>query len=101
MISSMDLNDILNGGTGDDILTGGFGQDSFIFAEGDGNDTITDYERFQDSIDLSSFGFSDFEDLNFEQSEAGTLLLIISEEQVIEFTNIDDVNDLNVGDFIL
>ncbi|MBQ7704344.1 MAG: calcium-binding protein [Selenomonadaceae bacterium] len=36
-------NDTLVGGKGNDILTGGAGADVFIYAEGDGKDTITDY----------------------------------------------------------
>lgn len=45
-------NDILNGGSGDDILEGGSGADTFVFASGDGNDTISDFE---DSVDLIEF----------------------------------------------
>ena len=48
-------NDRLNGGPGTDTLTGGDGADTFIFAPGAGSDTITDFERGQDRIDLSAF----------------------------------------------
>jgi serralysin len=37
-------NDSLTGGAGDDKLTGGGGDDNFKFADGWGNDTVTDYE---------------------------------------------------------
>jgi serralysin len=43
--------DRLDGGTGDDTMAGGFGDDIFVFGEGYGHDTITDW---QDSI-LSFF----------------------------------------------
>jgi Ca2+-binding RTX toxin-like protein len=36
-------NDIIDGGTGDDRLTGGDGDDVFVYAPGDGADTITDF----------------------------------------------------------
>ncbi|TFI56870.1 calcium-binding protein, partial [Sphingomonas parva] len=45
--------DVLNGGTGDDVLTGGNQEDVFAFSDGSGHDTITDFRRGQDKIDLS------------------------------------------------
>ena len=36
-------NDSINGGAGKDQLTGGTGSDTFVYNDGDGNDTITDY----------------------------------------------------------
>ena len=38
-----DGDDIITGGTGDDTLIGGAGHDTFVFAPGDGHDTITDF----------------------------------------------------------
>lgn len=35
-------NDRLEGGSGNDLLKGGFGYDRYVYAEGDGNDIITD-----------------------------------------------------------
>ena len=46
-------NDTLEGGTGNDTLTGGSGSDLFIYANGDGNDIITDYEE-EDTIHITS-----------------------------------------------
>ena len=50
-------NDILSGGTGNDTLTGGAGADTFIFTALDvktyTTDTITDFTRGMDKIDLS------------------------------------------------
>lgn len=45
--------DRLYGGIGDDVLTGGVGNDVFVFAELGGRDSITDFRRGQDKIDLS------------------------------------------------
>ncbi|MCR9126912.1 MAG: DUF4214 domain-containing protein [Rhodobacteraceae bacterium] len=50
--------DTLIGGTGDDRLSGGTSfstGNTFVFAPGDGNDVITDYQQSRDSIDLSGF----------------------------------------------
>ena len=47
-------NDTLIGGKGNDTLTGGNGKDVFIYANGDGNDIITDYVTDTDSIKLTN-----------------------------------------------
>lgn len=46
--------DTLIGGTGNDCLTGGAGADIFVYASGDGNDTITDYVEDDDKIKITS-----------------------------------------------
>jgi Ca2+-binding RTX toxin-like protein len=43
-LSGSDGNDILNGGTGNDTLDGGAGNDVYLFAKGDGIDTINNYD---------------------------------------------------------
>ncbi|MEM0908713.1 MAG: calcium-binding protein, partial [Pseudomonadota bacterium] len=50
--------DVLEGGVGADRLTGGLGADSFLYAEGEGGDTITDFtiEDDQFVLDAESFG---------------------------------------------
>ncbi len=42
--------DWLTGGTGKDLLVGGVGQDSFVFARGDGKDSIQDFQDNQDTL---------------------------------------------------
>lgn len=37
-------NDLLQGGTGDDVLVGGTGDDVFVIYQGEGHDTVLDYE---------------------------------------------------------
>lgn len=57
--------DRLDGGLGDDTLSGGGGNDRFVFADGYGADTITDFAH-GDIIDLTHLGvkvFSDYQDL--------------------------------------
>ncbi|OUL34784.1 hypothetical protein BV372_13115 [Nostoc sp. T09] len=46
-------NDLITGGRGDDWLTGDGGKDRFIFGAKFGNDTISDFCKYQDKIDLS------------------------------------------------
>ena len=45
--------DVLDGGIGNDVMTGGTGADIFRFADLGGTDTIADFRRGQDRIDLS------------------------------------------------
>ena len=44
--------DTLNGGAGDDRRTGGNGSDLFCFTDATGTDTITDFRRGVDKLDL-------------------------------------------------
>ncbi|TNE63215.1 MAG: hypothetical protein EP335_10095 [Alphaproteobacteria bacterium] len=57
--------DTLIGNSGDDIMTGGGEPDTFIFADGDGNDTITDFQVGRDRLDLSDteIDFTSLDDL--------------------------------------
>ena len=65
--------DIISGGTGDDTLTGGAGADTFVFAPGDGSDTITDFDTSNDTINLSLFGDDiSFDDLTITATADGT-----------------------------
>lgn len=52
--------DWLIGGTGDDTLTGGAGADLFVFALGDGADTISDFTIGTDLIDLRGFSGTNY-----------------------------------------
>jgi len=77
-------NDRLQGGQGDDTLTGGAGDDLFVFARGDGQDTVNDFGDGTDKLDLSDFGFASFNDLAIGGTNNG----------------VDAVIDLGAGDAI-
>jgi Ca2+-binding RTX toxin-like protein len=55
--------DVLTGGAGDDTLTGGSGNDIFVFAFGDGTDTVTDFRPGSDLIGLEGGLSVDYLDL--------------------------------------
>lgn len=64
-------NDILSGGLGDDTLTGSGGSDTFVFAAGDGNDLITDYNAANDALEFTGINFS-----NLTITQSGSDILI-------------------------
>ena len=69
-------NDELYGDGGADSLTGGTGADTFVFAAGDGADTITDFTPEEgDRIDLSAFaGLEGFASLTLTADGSATIL---------------------------
>ena len=79
-------NDLLDGGAGADILTGGLDSDTFVFKNGDGGDTINDFETATggDIVDVSAFGFADYAALsaNFTQDGADTRIQLDADDTV-------------------
>ena len=72
--------DHLIGGGGNDKLTGGGGPDTFVFVDGFGNDTITDFSGAnKEKIDLSGVsGIADFTDLVANHlDDHGTFVVIV------------------------
>lgn len=65
--------DTIEGGAGNDILEGGTGADVFAFHQGDGTDTVLDYQDGVDRLDLSSLGIG-FGDLRIVDSGANALV---------------------------
>ena len=61
-------NDTIWGDAGDDRMTGGDGADIFVFNDGHGNDTITDFDVDQDVLEFSRFGIDSVEELSITQS---------------------------------
>ena len=53
-----DGDDTLSGGEGNDTLNGGAGNDLFVYADGSGNDTITDYTAGEDTLKVFSGSIS-------------------------------------------
>ncbi|MFN4059017.1 MAG: calcium-binding protein [Roseinatronobacter sp.] len=55
--------DTLIGGAGNDTLTGGSGADVFVFANGFGNDVVTDFQSGIDRFDFRAHSASSFAQL--------------------------------------
>jgi serralysin len=66
--------DVINGGAGNDQMWGDFNADTFVFADGDGVDTINDFDAFNglERIDLSSVSaITSLADLNLGSATLG------------------------------
>ncbi|WP_410056078.1 calcium-binding protein, partial [Roseobacter sp. HKCCA0434] len=91
-------NDTLDGGTGDDSLTGFGGNDTFVFASGDGADTITDFAAGADILDLSGYGFADQAAMEAATVQDGANVVITSGTDSITVLN---ALEMDVEDSIL
>lgn len=70
-------NDILRGGAASDSLRGGAGNDRFVFdGRQFGNDTIADFTRGKDQIDLRNLGVGDVAALQPFMSQSGSDVVI-------------------------
>ena len=73
------LYDTLIGGAGDDLMTGGMHADRFVFADGHGDDTITDFNAANvlEKIDLSAVAaITSVADLDLADPNAGAAVQV-------------------------
>ncbi len=97
VLRGADGNDTLAGGAGNDTLTGGAGTDLHQFQSGWGTDTVTDFTRGTDTIDLSSTGLQ-FTDLTITQV-ASDAVVADGHGNTITLQNVT-ANDLAPSDFV-
>jgi Ca2+-binding RTX toxin-like protein len=79
-------NDTINGGAGNDTLNGGAGNDTYVFAPGDGNDTIIDNDSTPGNTDTVQSGYNPL-DLMFSRS--------VNDLNVAAYNSTDQVNIQN------
>ncbi|MEZ5714941.1 MAG: hypothetical protein R3D85_07100 [Paracoccaceae bacterium] len=101
--------DTLDGGDGNDELTGNFNADRFVFHDGDGNDTITDFEATNNAekIDLSDVSaIASLADLNLGSATLGAATQVGADVVIdtgggnsITLLGVD-LADLDASDFI-
>ena len=84
---------------GDDSLTGGGEADTFVFAGGYGNDTITDFADGTDLIDLSWLGIRNFDALSIADDTSGNAVITTSEGNTITLTGVS-TSDLDASNFL-
>ncbi|MGI9413656.1 MAG: calcium-binding protein [Hyphomicrobiales bacterium] len=90
--------DRLAGGVGDDLLTGGLGADTFVFNLTDvGTDTIADFGRGDDVIEIGTFlGVTSFEELQFQQVGIDAVFALGDGDVILSDV---DASQLGVDDF--
>jgi len=94
-------NDMLNGKGGNDVLFGESGADTFVFEHGTGGDVIGDFLSGTDKIDLSAFGFANFQALvNAMHEVNGTTAIDLGGGDFIVINGVAEAS-LHAGDFIL
>ena len=108
------LDNILNGGAGDDTLTGGYGDDTLTGGSGEdtfvldaifGDDTITDFDGSSDMIDLSAIvGAS----VTTAANSDGDVTLTVEDSQgqeqgtlTLEDVSLDDWNAMDQENILL
>jgi serralysin len=97
-----DGNDALNGGRGNDSLYGEGGADIFVVQVGTGSDTIGDFQRGVDRVDLSSFGITGLAQLQqyyYQDPVSGAGAIQFGTGDVLIFVN-TQMSQLTAADFI-
>ncbi|ORE97264.1 calcium-binding protein [Aurantimonas sp. 22II-16-19i] len=96
--------DKITGGAGDDSLTGDFNADTFIFADGFGKDTITDFDELNNAEKINLAGvtaITDFTDLQLNHlTQVGANAVITDGVNTITLLNVN-LADLDANDFII
>ncbi len=101
-------NDVLEGGNGNDVINGGAGNDSLrgdngldIFRFGldslGGLDSIADFKRGQDKIDLAAFGI-DMGDVTLGSN--GNIFVDVNNDGMADLTIVTQGVNLTVSDFL-
>ena len=96
---------IITGGHGNDILTGGGGHDTFVIANGDGSDIITDFNALtgaeHDVVDLHGFDFNTLSELTSAMSQVGNdVYLHLTSSDTLVFRN-NVIGNFSLDDFKL
>lgn len=75
--------DHISGGLGDDVMNGGAGGDVYVYAKGDGSDTVNDDVGFLDNLDVLRFTDLTLNDLSFWRVDEALFIGIKGTSDVI------------------
>lgn len=74
--------DTIRGGLGDDEMNGGGGGDTYVFAPGDGRDTISGFDA-DDRLDLTAYGFTSVAEVFLAYDPDGGVLWLDNNSSVL------------------
>ena len=84
-IRSQGVEDIIDGGSGDNVLSGGAMADTFLFdQEDEGTHTVLDLEAW-DYVDLNGFGYASVADARAHMTQSGSAIQFADQGTVITF----------------
>ncbi|MEC9346811.1 MAG: Ig-like domain-containing protein [Pseudomonadota bacterium] len=94
--------DTITGNGGNDLITGGAGADRFVFDDVAGTATVTDFDAgaaVGDVLDVSAFGFADFNDIMGSATDDGsdTTITLDGDNTLVLLGVV--TNDLHQNDF--
>ncbi len=94
-------NDTIYGGTGNDIVNGGSGNDTFVFADNDGSDSVSDFNLDQDTLDIGGGfdGFTNEEMQDHMYMSGSTTIIDLGNNNTISLSNISQ-NDWDDIQFV-
>jgi len=94
--------DLITGGVGKDSMNGGAGADTYFLAPGSQVDTIKDFTPGEDLLDISAFGFADFDavDAVMRDKNGRAQINLDGSRDVVRLNGVLEA-DLSEGDFIL
>lgn len=96
-----DGDDILSSGANFDRITGGAGRDTFLVEVGTGRDTITDFTKGEDKIDLSQTFITSLADLVLIDFGYGAGVTLVTGDQQTSLRLLGhDVDSLDADDFV-
>lgn len=88
-------NDRVRGGAGSDTIALGFGADTFVFIEGDGHDTITDFNASRDRLLIDPVLVGSTKNLpDFIQTDTNGLRLTFDGDHTLLLVGLFDPDDL-------
>ncbi|RLP28261.1 family 16 glycosylhydrolase [Mesorhizobium sp. YM1C-6-2] len=103
IITGNSASNLIDGGGADDVLIGGGGRDTFVIRQGEGSDTIMDFEAGQrgDTVALADFGFENFAAVKSALHQVGSdAILDLGDGSILTFRN-SQTADFSANNFSL
>lgn len=102
-ITGNDVGNLIDGGAGDDVLAGGGGRDTFAVRQGEGSDTIMDFQAGPrgDTVALAGYGFENFAAVQAALHQVGSdTILDLGDGSILTFRD-SEVGAFSANNFSL